>query len=47
VAMTERAFDDAFGETALERAGRAGLARNAAIVLENTRVRGGAACPAA
>jgi len=47
VAMTERAFDDAFGETALERAGRAGLARNAAIVLENSRARDGAACPAA
>jgi epoxyqueuosine reductase len=47
VAMTERAFDDAFGETALERAGRAGLARNAAIVLENTRGGSATACPAA
>ena len=47
VAMTEREFDDAFGETALERPGRAGLARNAAIVLENTRARGAAECPAA
>jgi len=45
--MTERAFDAAFGETALERAGRAGLARNAAVVLENTRRRGAAECPAA
>ena len=46
-AMTERAFDEAFGETALERAGRAGLARNAAVVLENTRAQGAAECPAA
>ncbi len=46
-AMTERAFDEAFGETALERAGRAGLARNAAVVLENRRAGGAAACPAA
>jgi epoxyqueuosine reductase len=46
-AMTEREFDDAFGETALERPGRAGLARNAAVVLENTRARASAACPAA
>lgn len=46
-AMTERAFDDAFAETALERPGRAGLARNAAIVIENTRARDAAACPAA
>jgi len=45
--MTERGFDAAFGETALERAGRAGLARNAAVVLENTRGRGAAECPAA
>ena len=41
------AFDEAFGETALERAGRAGLARNAAVVLENTRAQGAAECPAA
>ena len=47
VAMTERSFDDAFGETALERPGRAGLARNAAVVTENTRARGTAECPAA
>jgi epoxyqueuosine reductase len=47
VTMPERAFDDAFGETALERPGRAGLARNAAVVLENTRARGVAECPAA
>ncbi len=46
-AMTERAFDEAFGETALERAGRAGLARNATVVLENARPRRGAECPAA
>ena len=46
-AMTEREFDDAFGETALERPGRAGLARNAAVVLENTRARRAAECPAA
>ena len=45
--MTERQFDDAFGETALERAGRAGLARNAAVVLANIRAEGAAACPAA
>jgi len=45
--MTERQFDDAFGETALERAGRAGLARNAAVVLANIRTEGAAACPAA
>jgi epoxyqueuosine reductase len=47
VAMSERTFDAAFGATALERAGRAGLARNAAVVLENTRAHGSAACPAA
>jgi epoxyqueuosine reductase len=46
-AMSEREFDAAFGATALERAGRAGLARNAAVVLENTRAGGNAACPAA
>ncbi len=46
-AMTERAFDEAFGETALERAGRAGLARNAAAVLENRKAGGAAECPAA
>ena len=47
VAMAEREFDDAFGATALARAGRAGLARNAAVVLENTRGREAAECPAA
>ncbi len=36
-AMSERAFDESLGATALERAGRAGLARNAAVVLENAR----------
>ena len=46
-AMTEREFDEAFGETALERPGRAGLARNAAAVLDNTRAKGAAECPAA
>ena len=45
--MSEREFDDAFGATALLRAGRAGLARNAAVVLENTQPRGAAECPAA
>jgi epoxyqueuosine reductase len=45
--MTERQFDDAFGETALERTGRAGLARNAAVVIANADTRGAAACPAA
>ena len=33
--MSAREFDGAFGSTALTRAGRAGLARNAAVVLEN------------
>ena len=47
VAMSEREFDVAFGATALERAGRAGLARNAAVVLENAQSSGRAACPAA
>ena len=46
-AMTEREFDDAFGATALERAGRAGLARNALVVIENARATGSSACPAA
>lgn len=45
--MTEREFDDAFGATALLRPGRAGLARNAATVLENLRGRGAAEYPAA
>ena len=45
--MTEREFDEAFGSTALTRAGRAGLARNAAVVLHNTRGGGAAECPAA
>jgi epoxyqueuosine reductase len=36
VRMTERECATAFEGTALERAGRSGLARNAAVVLENT-----------
>ncbi|HVO36152.1 MAG TPA: tRNA epoxyqueuosine(34) reductase QueG [Gemmatimonadales bacterium] len=47
VAMTERAFDEAFAETSLERAGRSGLARNATVLLENAQARGAAECPAA
>jgi epoxyqueuosine reductase len=47
VAMTERAFDAAFGATALERAGRAGLARNAAAVNQNTAEGPEIRCPAA
>jgi epoxyqueuosine reductase len=35
--MSEREHEEAFGGTALERPGRAGLARNAAVVLENER----------
>lgn len=35
--MDERTFDAVFGDTAIERAGRAGLARNARVVLENAR----------
>jgi epoxyqueuosine reductase len=46
VRMTEREHEEVFGGTALERAGRAGLARNAAVVLENES-RGRAAPPAA
>ncbi len=37
IAMSEREFEAALGATALERAGRAGLARNAAVVLSNVR----------
>jgi epoxyqueuosine reductase len=37
VRMTERECEAAFEGTALERAGRSGLARNAAVVLENIR----------
>ena len=33
--MDERAFDAALGHTTLERAGLAGLKRNARVVLEN------------
>lgn len=47
VAMRERDFDLAFGTTALARAGRAGLARNAAVVMENRRRSPEATCPAA
>ena len=35
--MGEREHEEAFGGTALERPGRAGLVRNAAVVLENER----------
>jgi epoxyqueuosine reductase len=45
--MTERAFNDTLGKTALVRAGRAGLARNALVVLENRRGRTASQCPAA
>ena len=37
VRMNEREHEEAFGGTALERSGRAGLARNAVVVLENER----------
>jgi epoxyqueuosine reductase len=37
VRMSERECETAFEGTALERAGRSGLARNAAVVLENAR----------
>jgi epoxyqueuosine reductase len=47
VAMAEREFDDAFGDTALERAGRAGLARNASVVLKNADGGREVQCPAA
>jgi epoxyqueuosine reductase len=47
VEMTERGFDEAFGHTALERPGRAGLARNATVVVENASRGGAAQCPAA
>jgi epoxyqueuosine reductase len=46
-AMTEREFDEVFGATALERPGRTGLARNAAVVLQNGSAGGAAECPAA
>ena len=46
-AMSERQFDDAFGTTALVRAGRAGLARNASVVIENDGRPSEPACPAA
>jgi epoxyqueuosine reductase len=45
--MTERGFDLAFGQTALERPGRTGLARNAAVVLENAPAPGAEECSAA
>ncbi len=44
--MSEREHEEAFGDTALERPGHAGLARNAAVVLENAR-RGKGGPPAA
>jgi epoxyqueuosine reductase len=47
VVMSERDFDLAFGTTALARAGRAGLARNAAVVMENRRRSQEGACPTA
>jgi len=47
VEMTERGFDEAFGHTALERPGRAGLARNATVVLGNSSQGDAAQCPAA
>jgi epoxyqueuosine reductase len=37
--MDERAFDEAFGETALERARLSGLKRNALVVLNNRKIR--------
>ena len=43
VRMTEREFAATFDGTALERAGRSGLARNAAVVIENACVSAGAA----
>ena len=46
-AMTEREFDDALGDTALVRPGRAGLTRNALVVLENGSGRSESECPAA
>jgi epoxyqueuosine reductase len=47
VAMGERRFEEAFGSTALERAGRAGLARNAMVVIGNSRPRSECTWPAA
>ena len=47
VALGEREFDTAFGRTALTRAGRAGLARNASALLDNRGDRGTTAWPAA
>ena len=35
LAMNERAFENRFGDTAIERAGLSGLQRNARVVLEN------------
>jgi epoxyqueuosine reductase len=46
-AMTERQFDEAFRATALVRAGRDSLARNATVVIENGAQPSERACPAA
>jgi len=43
VQMTERECAAVFEGTALERAGRSGLARNAAVVIENARALAGQA----
>lgn len=45
VRMSERECDEAFDGMALERPGRSGLARNAAVVLENVRARTAARAP--
>jgi len=45
--MSARQFDELLGTTALERAGRAGLARNAEVVLRNGGRRRERECPAA
>jgi len=45
--MSEQQFEDAFGASALMRAGRSGLTRNAAVVTENGERRPEDGCPAA